>query len=175
MKRTLALAIAAGSLGCTSMVTLRGSSNDYLRKKGTMVTLTVSQAQVHPVLDQLFYERGFAQAGTQPGDNNSEIIIYKGARSVPPEAAAYGVQLGSWFAARLQAQGTGTLVTLLGKPMIGAIELCSDADDLLKDIKYACSDTRVPSTWMGQNLVTGRDEEEIVSWVLNGLYERLKN
>jgi hypothetical protein len=175
MKRTLFFFLAVGSLSCASMVTIRGSSNDYLKQKGTMVPLTVSSAQVHPVLDQLFFERGFAPAGSQVGDNSSEIVFYKGARSVPPEAAQYGIQLGSWFAARLQPQGTGTLVTLLGKPMVGTIEICSDADDSLKDIKYACTDTRVPSSWAGQNYVTGRDEEEIVSWILNGLYERLKN
>jgi hypothetical protein len=168
------LIFTAVVLSCTSMLTLRGSSSDYLKKKGTMVSVNVSSAQVHPVLDQLMYERGFAPAGSQLGANNAEIIFYKGARAVPPEAAQYGVMLGSWFAARLEQQGTGTTVTLLGKPMVGTIEICSDHDELLKDVKYACTDTRVPTNWMGQNYVTGRDEGEVVSWVLNGLYERLK-
>ncbi len=105
----------------------------------------------------------------------ARVDFYKGPRAVPPEAAAYGIQLGSWYAVRIAPNGPTTVVTVMGKPMIGLLELCNDADDSLKDVQYACSDTKVPTNWAGQNLVTGRDETEVVSWVLTGLFERLKN
>jgi hypothetical protein len=93
---------------------------------------------------------------------------------VPPEAAAYGIQLGSWFASRITNGANTTDVQLMGKPMVGQMEICSDHDNAYTDIKYACNDTRVPNDWAGKNLVTGRDETEVVEWVMTGLFERLK-
>jgi hypothetical protein len=160
--------------GCASSITLRASTNDFLKRKATTLSLEVPPAQVAATLDRLFYERGFASAGSsQPGENGAQVFIYKGPRRVPPELA-YSVQLGSWFAARVHPVGTSTEITLMGKPMISGAELCSEHDELLKDIKYTCVDTKVPTNWPGVNLVSGRDETEVVSWVLTGVYEKLK-
>jgi hypothetical protein len=175
MTKTLAFVLAVTSSGCASMITLRGSSSDFLQPKATSLPLSAPMQAVQPVIDQLFVERGFVQSGVQPGQNASQVYFYKGARAVPPEAAAYGIQLGSWFAVRIAPNGPQTVITVIGKPMIGQLELCSDADSQLSDVQYACSDTKVPTNWAGQNLVTGRDETEVVTWVLTGIYERLKN
>jgi hypothetical protein len=145
-----------------------------LKEPATRVSLNAPIAEVQPVLDELFGQRGFRSTGIQKAENGSQVIIYKGPRPVPPEAAAYGIQLGSWFAARITNGPNSTDVQLMGKPMVGQIEVCSDHDDVYKDIKYACTDTRVPNDWAGKNLVTGRDETEVVGWVMTGLYERLK-
>lgn len=177
MNRLLFAVLAMSLTGCTSMLVLRGSSNDFLKRKATTLDLNSPVATVQPVLDELFFQRGFRPSG-QPvaGDKGSKIIVYKGMRAVPPEAASYGIQLGSWYAARIADIGNGTTeITLMGKPMVGTIEICSDHDNLLQDIQYTCIDTKVPPDWAGKNLVSGRDETEVVSWVLSGLYERLKH
>jgi len=172
MLRLLVPALAL--CGCSNLVVIRGSSNDYLKKRATTVVVNQPAAEVQPVLDELFMARGFRQAGTLPGENQSQVVYYKGSRAVPPNAAPYGIQLGSWYAARLAPNAQGaTEVTVMGKPMVGQVELCSDHDNLLADIRYTCIDTKVPPDWVGMNLVSGRDETEVVSWVLAGLYERM--
>jgi hypothetical protein len=170
------VAVGVCLAGCSNLVVLRGSSNDFLKKKAATVTLNSPMAAVQPALDDLFYQRGFRSTSSVTGQGGSQVIIYKGPRPVPPEVGAYGVQLGSWYAARIangQVPNT-TDVTLMGKPMVGIAELCSEHDKLLADIQYVCIDTKMPPDWVGTNYVTGRDETEVVSWVLNGLYERLK-
>jgi hypothetical protein len=174
MKNLLAVAAVLCVSGCASTVTIRSSSNDFLQQKGTMVQLNVPVGAVEAELDRTFSELGFSRSDALPGANNSEVVIYKGPRYVPREAADFGVQLGSWFAARLVNQGAQTTLILYGKPMIGTVEVCDDGDSDLKDIKYVCSDTKVPSNWMGLNLVTGRDEETVVSNTLAKIYERFK-
>lgn len=169
----LALVLLALS-GCASSITLRASTNDFLKRKATAVSLNAPAPQVKQALEGLFYERGFSAAGNLPGENGSQVFFFKGPRA-SSEAASYGIVLGSWFAARVATVGTTTEVTLMGKPMVGTFELCSDHDELLKDLKYTCNDTKVPSAWAAKNLVSGRDETEVVSWVLSGLFERLKH
>jgi hypothetical protein len=168
------LSVLALLSGCTSLITLRADTNDYLKDPATRVSLNAPITEVQPVLDELFFQRGFRSSGIQRADNGSQVIIYKGPRQVPPEAAAYGVQLGSWFAARITNTPTTTDVQVMGKPMVGSIEICSDHDDAYRDVRYVCTDTRVPTDWVGKNLVSGRDESEVVEWVVTGLYERLK-
>ncbi len=172
MFRLLPLAVVL--FGCSNLVVIRGSSNDYLKKRATTVVVNAPPATVQPVVDELFFSRGFRPTSTLTGENQSQVIIYKGSRPVPPNAAPYGLQLGSWYAARLASNKQGaTEVTLMGKPMVGQIELCSDYDNLLADVQYACTDTKVPPDWVGMNLVSARDETEVVDWVLAGIYERL--
>ena len=179
MLRLLALAVAVVvSTGCSNLIVVRGSSNDFLKRKATTVQLNAPVDVVRQRLDEMMDRRGFkAQTPVQPGNNGTTVVIYRGSRRVPRETASYGIQLGSWFAARLGVgeNATGTELMLFGKPMIGTIELCSDHDNLLEDIKYTCVDTKVPPDWAGKNLVTGRDETEVVTDVLNKLYERLKH
>jgi hypothetical protein len=166
----------ATAAGCSSLIVVRGSSNDFLKRKATSVQLNAPQQVVQERLDQQMDRRGFKPSMTQAGEKGTTVVIYKGSRHVPREAAAYGVQLGSWFAARLGADPQGVVeVTMMGKPMIGNVELCSDHDHLLEDIKYTCTDTKVPPDWAGKNLVSGRDETEVVTDVLNNLYEHLKH
>src|SRR5207245_2634220 len=83
--------------GCTQLVIIRADTNDFLKDPATRVSLNAPITDVQPVLDQLFYERGFRSTGIQKAANGTQVIIYKGPRPVPPEAAAYGIQLGSWF------------------------------------------------------------------------------
>jgi hypothetical protein len=172
MHRLISLSLLA--VACASTLTLRASTSDFLKKKAITVSVNKPVQAVKPLLDDLFAQRGYRLSAEQAGANGSNIYFYKGARAVPPAQAAWGLQLGSWFAARVATVGAATEVTLLGKPMVGALELCSEHDHLLEDIKYTCSDTKVPADWPGVNLVSGRDETEVVSWVLTGLYERLK-
>ena len=182
MLRLLAVAVAvlvSGS-GCSNLITVRGSSSDFLKRKATVVTLNAPQNVVQQRLDDVMDRRGFRQTSTHPASNGTTLIIYKGSRRVPREAANYGIQLGSWFVARVgptdgNPSATTTDVTLMGKPMVGELELCSDHDKLLEDIQYQCVDTKVAPDWAGRNLVSGRDETEVVSGVLNDLYERLKH
>lgn len=170
----LALVLAVLS-GCTSTLTLRGSSSDFLKRKATTLALDNPAPQITATLNQLFHERGFRPAGITPGENGTQVYFYKGPRPMPPDMVAAGIQLGSWFAAKVVTVAGTTSVTVLGKPIVGTFELCSKHDELLKEIKYTCNDTQVPTTWAGVNMVTGRDETEVVSWVMNGLYERLKH
>ncbi|MBK7857242.1 MAG: hypothetical protein IPJ65_01205 [Archangiaceae bacterium] len=176
-ERVLAvLVLSLSSLGCNPQLILRGSSNDFLKHKATIVSLNLQPAQIQPVLDELFFQRGFRPASTQTGDKGSVVVVYKGSRPIPPDAANVGINIGSWYAARVgPSESPGiTDVEIIGKPMVGVVELCSDHDKRLNDIKYTCNDTKVPPDWAGKHLVTGRDETEVVSWVLTGLYERLK-
>ena len=172
----LALGVSTVALmGCSNLVVVRASSNDYLKKRATSVSLTAATATVIPMLDQLFQLRGFARLpATRTGENGSQLFIYKGARALPPELAAYNLQLGSWYIARVTQVANTTEVTIAGKPMIGQQEICNDWDKLLADIQYTCADTKVAPDWPGMALVSGRDESEVVSWVLKELYERLK-
>ena len=62
----------------------------------------------------------------------------------------------------------------MGKPMVGAFELCSDHDEVAQGDQVHLQRHQGPSELGGDELVTGRDETEVVSWVLTGLYERLK-
>lgn len=172
------LAVAVVVTGCSNLVTVRGSSNDFLKRKATTVTLNAPQNIVQQRLDEVMDRRGFRPTSTQAADNGTTVVIYKGSRRVPREVQNYGIQLGSWFAARLgpsDGNPTSTDVTLMGKPMVGNLELCSDHDKLLSDIQYQCTDTQVAPDWAGRNLVSGRDETEVVSGVLAALYERLKH
>src|SRR5262245_47284854 len=96
------LAVAVLSLcACSNLVVVRGSSNDYLKRRATTVIITQPAAEVMPVLDELMLSRGFRPSGSQPGAKQSQIVIYRGSRPVPPNIAPYGIQLGSWFAARI--------------------------------------------------------------------------
>ena len=160
--------------GCTSTLTLRASSSDFLKLKATTLSLTAPPAEVTAMLNTLFFERGFRPSGTSAGDNGTKVYFYKGSRPVPPQVANSGIQVGSWFAAKVATVDGFTNVFLLGKPLVGSSELCSESDELLREVKYTCSDSKVPAAWAGVNLVSGRDETEVVSWVLTGLYERLK-
>jgi hypothetical protein len=172
------LAVAVVVTGCSNLIVVRGSSNDFLKRKATKVTLNAPQNVVQQRMDELMDRRGFRPISTQAAGDGTSIVIYKGSRHVPREVQNYGITLGSWFAARLgpsDGNATSTDVTLMGKPMIGNLELCSDHDNLLEDIKYMCTDTKVAPDWAGKNLVSGRDETEVVSGVLADLYERLKH
>ena len=162
--------------GCSNLVVVRGSTNDFLQPKATSVTLNAPARQVQERLDELMDRRGFRPALSQAGENGTQVVIYKGSRRVPREAASFGVELGSWFAARLgSVEGsTDTELWMMGKPMVGKLEVCSDHDKLLADIGYTCDDTRVPPDWAGKNLVSGRDETEVVTDVLSRMYERLR-
>lgn len=179
MLRLLAVAaVAVPMFACSNLVVIRGSTNDFLKRKATSVTLNTPLQQVQPVLDELMLQRGFRPTSNSAGEKGAQLIIYRGSRPVPPDIQAYGIQLGSWFAARIAvdpASPNATEVTLMGKPMVGTLELCSDHDKLLSDIQYTCQDTKVPPDWAAKNLVSGRDETEVVSWVLTGLYERLRH
>ncbi|MBL8953003.1 MAG: hypothetical protein JNK82_19655 [Myxococcaceae bacterium] len=174
MLRLLCVAVVLS--GCSNLIVVRGSSNDFLKRKATSVVLNAPQKVVQERLDEMFERKGFRPYSSTPGENGSQVLIYRGSRRVPREAQAYGIELGSWFAARVATvEGNQTEVTLMGKPMVGAVEICSEHDNLLNDIKYVCSDTKVPPDWAGKNLVSGRDETEVVSGVLSDLYERLKH
>ena len=177
MLRLLAVAVAVVVMtGCANLIVVRGSSSDFLKRKATTIQLNAPLPVVQQRLDEIMNRRGFRPSMTQAGAKGSSVIIYRGARHVPREAQNHGIQLGSWFAARIAPgeNAVGTEVWMLGKPMIGNLELCSEHDNLLEDIKYTCQDTKVPPDWPGKNLVTGRDETEVVSDVLNNLYEHLK-
>src|SRR5687767_6839761 len=104
--------------GCASTLTLRASSSDFLKKKAITVSVNQPPQVVQPLLDDLFNQRGYRPTGTQTGANGSTVIIYKGARAVPPAQAAWGLQLGSWFAARVATVKNTTEITLLGKPTV---------------------------------------------------------
>lgn len=174
--KSLLLAVSLVALSsCASMQVIRGSSSDFLKRKATTLSLNATPTAVTPLLDQLFMQRGFSAIGGQSAEKGGTVYLYRGPRALPPEVAAQGIALGSWFAARVTPVGQGTEVVLLGKPMIGQLEVCSDADELLKDIGYRCVDSKVPAEWPATNYVSGRDETEVVSWVLSALYERLKN
>lgn len=178
MLRPLVVAVAVVvTSGCSNLVVVRGSSNDFLKRKATTVQLNAPPNVVQERLDQQMDRRGFRPAASHAGANGATVLIYKGSRRVSREARDYGIQLGSWFAARISPDqaGTGSELWLMGKPMVGNLELCSEHDNLLEDIKYTCQDTKVPPDWAGMNLVTGRDETEVVSGVLSDLYERLKH
>jgi hypothetical protein len=170
----LMLGVAVSLLGCASTITVRASSSDYLQKKGTSVTVDAPQQAAEAELDRLFSERGFGRSGEPKTSPNGQVIFYSGPRQVPRDVQDYGIQLGSWFAVRVFPQNAQTVVSIIGKPSIGGLELCSDNDRDLSDVSYTCSDTQVPKNWMGLNLITGRDEETVVSYVLDKLYERLK-
>jgi hypothetical protein len=174
LRLVLGVSVVA-SLGCSNLVVIRASSNDFLKKKATSVLVPHPPQTVMPVIDELFQQRGYMrQPGQRGGENGSQLFFYRGPRALPPELSSYNLQLGSWYVARVTPAPTGTEVTLAGKPMIGQQELCNDWDKLLADIQYQCVDTRVAPDWPGMNLISGRDESEVVSWVLTGLYERLK-
>lgn len=173
MTRTFAVLATLCVTGCASSITLRASTNDFLKPAATEVTVSPPPQQVIPMVERLFLERGFTSAGPAlQGENNTAVYLFKGLRA--PSAGTVGMDLGSWFAVRITGQGSGTLVSVLGKPMVSGLEVCSDADELLRDVKYTCVDTRVPDGWSGRGLVSGRDETEVVSWVLTALYERLR-
>jgi hypothetical protein len=175
MLRFLPLLVLLTSCG-PKMLILRGSSNDFLKRKATAVAFLQPPEVIQGALDGLMFQIGMKPTSTQAGEKGSKVVIYKGPRAVPPELAAYGITLGSWYAARFgppQEGGTGTEVVLMGKPMVGMIELCSEHDKLLQDIQYQCIDTQVPIDWIGKNHVSGRDETSMVTWALTQLYEKL--
>src|SRR5262245_41919581 len=100
MVRLLFALVVSSLCACSNLVVIRGSSNDYLKKRAATVLVSQPVTEVQPVLDELMLARGFRAAGTQAGDKQSQIITYRGTRPVPPGVAPYGIQLGSWFAAR---------------------------------------------------------------------------
>ena len=175
MNKLFVVLICLVGSSCASTMIVRGSSSDFLQKKGTSVTVNAPPNAVNAELDRLFMERGFMRVGDgTPATTGGEVLFYKGPRHVSTVDQDYGIQLGSWFAARVLPQGNQTTLSILGKPMIGQVELCSDNDSDLTDIKYVCTDTQVPKNYMALNMITGRDEETVVSDVLDRLYERLK-
>ena len=180
--RTLGmLAVVAAVAGsCVAMKTLRGSTATYLTKAGSQVTVERPAGMVAGVLQQIFAERGYMLSGRYQVAPNNVVLYFRGGRVAPPydpsddpaKSVAIG-QIGSWFAARITDDGTRSTVALYGKPTVNGVEVCGDADDQLKDARYACVDVKVKEDWPGSRLVDGREETEIVSAVISTLSERL--
>jgi hypothetical protein len=80
-----------------------------------------------------------------------------------------GLQLGSFYAVRVATAPPGTEVTVLGKPMVGARELCAEEDALLEESRYGCQEVVVPQGWEGRAQATGREEALVVAWLLAAL------
>jgi hypothetical protein len=158
--------------GCASMVTLRASTNDYLKPAASSVLVKGDPAQAASLVEQLFAQRGYPLGSREGSASGATFLFFRGAR--PPNGDLSAIGLGSFFAVRLAAVPPNlTSVSVLGKPMVGTSELCSDADGMLSETRYSCRDVQQPAEWNGKTLVTGRDEAEVVSWVVTGVYERL--
>lgn len=170
--RPAVLACLLALSGCAARVTLRASTDDFLKPAATSVLVKGDPAQAAAFVEQLFAQRGFPIASRTAGGSGATFLTFRGLRPPRGELAALG--LGSYFVARLApVPPSFVTITVLGKPMVGNLELCSDADGLLSELGYRCSDTQMPADWAGKSLVSGRDEAEVVSWVVTGLYERL--
>lgn len=174
MRGALAAVGCAGWLvGCASTVTLRASTSDFLKPQAMSALVTSPPSQVGPVVEQLFAQRGYPLVGREVLKGEVHFLYFRGPRLPGSDGAA--MNLGSYYAVRLSIVPPNlTSATVLGKPTVGGVELCSDADGMMSESGYRCDDTRVPSDWAGKSRVTGRDEAEVVAWVVTGLYERFR-
>jgi hypothetical protein len=175
---TLCLALA----GCVEYLPARASSLGKDSPATASVKIEHSRADVSPVLDVLFKERGFQLVNKIDASPAVSYYIFKGPRQSITDVrgnsdivVAETYNIGSWFAARLAENRTGTIteVFLLGKPTVNGTEVCSDADALLKEVQYWCIDTKFKEGAPEVKLITGREEAETVKGILVELTERV--
>jgi hypothetical protein len=82
-------------------------------------------------------------------------------------------QIGSWIAVRVSPAPGGARVTAFAKPSLHGVEVCSDDDASLADIRYWCSDTKVGEDYGHRELVDGRIEAELVTRLIDALKDAL--
>jgi hypothetical protein len=177
-----ALLCCLALVACIPMKTLRGSSGTFLTPMGAKVNVKRSAADVTPVLQQVFMERGFPVISKATPAPNTTLFFFRGSRAVvtaqnntSDDVLGAGGQIGSWFAVRVTEEvgANKSVIAFYGKPTVYGKEVCADQDDQLRDVNYTCTDVRVNNEWPAGQLVEGREETEIITAVIATLTERL--
>jgi hypothetical protein len=180
--RLAALTCCFALVACIPMKTLRGSSGTFLTPMGAKVNVKRTAADVTPVVQQVFMERGFQVLNKVTPAPNATVFFFRGSRAVvtaqnntSDDVLSAGGQIGSWFAVRVTEEvgANKSVVAFYGKPTVYGKEVCADQDDQLRDTNYTCTDVRVNAEWPAGQLVEGREETEIITAVIATLTERL--
>lgn len=175
--RALALAILGGTSACVHYSVLRTSTLQGVDPSTAHLKLSRPPDTVSRELEALFAQRGFPVVN-KLSSGPATFYVFKGGRD--KVTSLYGNEdfvamqsnnIGSWFAARVAADGNGTDLMMFGKPTVNGVEVCSDADSLLADVKYWCTDTKIKDGAPEARYMTGREEREILKGVQVALEE----
>lgn len=181
MRSIVLLAAVSLAAGCTSMRTIKGSARLFLTEAGTTIDFDRPEADVLPVVTQLFGDRGFVEYKRADVSPTNKIIYLRGTRdrinrrrgndqSTPNFVTQ---DIGSWFAVRVVSEGPKTKLSFYGKPTVHGLEGCGEGDRELRDAGYSCTDVEKRTDWAGHQLTEGREETQVISTIVALLGERL--
>ncbi|MEZ4405833.1 MAG: hypothetical protein R3A52_05095 [Polyangiales bacterium] len=169
----LALVVSGawGLGGCMSTyLRARMSTLQHMNEASSTVVVTGSAEEVVRRVSVAFANHGAAPADLGRGPTGSALLIYRAARANPVVATASGYQgVGSAYFVRLRDVPNGVEVTVVGKPTVNGVDLCSEADRMFAEFNYRCLDSSLADDSTLWPHVTGREEVAVVRGVLASL------
>jgi hypothetical protein len=169
--RVVGLALLGCVSACAHYSVLRTSTLQGSDPSRADIKLPRAPDDVARQVEALFQQRGFPVVNKLTA-GHAVYYLFKGTRekvtSLFGNEAFVAMQsnnVGSWFVARIAGEGSGTDLMMFGKPTVNGVEVCSDADSLLAELKYWCVDTKVKDGAPEAQYMTGREEREILKGV----------
>jgi hypothetical protein len=173
------VALAQTLTACqVNMIAARVSTVQTLTPARSAVVIQGARAEVVQRLQAELSGHGAALIDRANAPNGATLYVFRGQRmsATIVRGNSYGVygssyQIGSSYFARLRDVPGGVEVFLMGKPTVNGTDLCSDADTLLAEFDYHCSDSRLREDSSLWAQVSGREETEAVRGVIVRLSE----
>jgi hypothetical protein len=165
---------------CVHYVPLRTSSSRYLSREQQTVLLPWGPHRAERACKQFMDGAGMALAYALDAPDKSRVIVFSRDRNSVLNVSATqsavfvdSYQIGSWIAVRVSPAPGGARVTAFAKPSLHGVEVCSDDDPSLADVRYWCFDTKVREDYDHRELVDGRIEAELVTRLVDALKDAL--
>lgn len=168
------LAVTAGAWGlggCMSTyLRARMSTLQHLNEASSTVVVAGSAEEVVRRVSVAFASQGASPADLGRSPAGAALLIYRAARANPVVATASGYQgVGSAYFVRLRDVPNGVEVTVVGKPTVNGVDLCSEADRMFAEFNYRCLDSSLADDSTLWPHVTGREEVAVVQRVIASL------
>lgn len=161
-----------------NMIPARISTVQTLTPARSAVVIQGARAEVVQRLQAELSGHGAALIDRANAPNGATLYVFRGQRmsATIVRGNSYGVygssyQIGSSYFARLRDVPGGVEVFLMGKPTVNGTDLCSDADTLLAEFDYRCTDSRLREDSSLWAQVSGREETEAVRGIIVRLSE----